>query len=265
MAAATAEAPNARLRRVPVPKHAAEPRGQIAPSRGTGSLGPLLAVCGLGGGAGATTLAYLIALAAARQWTGRCSSPTPAGPSGGLAACAGVEAPRSLGEVAQQLAAGAPARRRHLRDRTGRPAGARDRPRVPPAPAEHEVRAGLTDAREAHALTVIDCGTLARDADQTAATAATHVAWVLPATHTGSAAVCGVLEAAPPMAGKELIVARHDVRQARLRCGAQATRRRAPRAAGAAATPARPRQRATRSCAEAAQIPLQAILGALQR
>ena len=30
-------------------------------------LGPLLAICGLTGGAGATTLAYLVALAAAQQ------------------------------------------------------------------------------------------------------------------------------------------------------------------------------------------------------
>ena len=38
----------------------------------------------------------------------------------------------------------------------------------------------------AHALTVVDCGTLQRDADRLALAAASHVAWVLPATRTGA-------------------------------------------------------------------------------
>ena len=40
----------------------------------------------------------------------------------------------------------------------------------------------LDHARERYTLTVIDCGTLAREADQIALASATHVAWVLPAT-----------------------------------------------------------------------------------
>jgi MinD-like ATPase involved in chromosome partitioning or flagellar assembly len=71
-------------------------------------LGPLLAVCGLAGGAGVTTLSYLIALAAVRQWADPVLVADTGGPSGGLAACAGVEAPRSLGELAEQLATGVP-------------------------------------------------------------------------------------------------------------------------------------------------------------
>lgn len=59
----------------------------MAPPR----LGPLLAVCGLTGGAGVTTLSYLIALAAARERADPVLVADMGGPSGGLAACAGVE------------------------------------------------------------------------------------------------------------------------------------------------------------------------------
>ena len=170
---------------MPVPERAAN-RANRAPAAAPARLGPLLAVCGLAGGAGVTTLSYLIALAAARQWTDPVLVADTGGPSGGLAACAGVEVPRSLGELAQQLAAGVAARRRHLRDRARRAARPRDRTRVLLAPSRRpRVEALLAHAREAHGLTVIDCGTLARAAEQTAAAAATHVAWVLTATTHG--------------------------------------------------------------------------------
>jgi len=107
MTAATAEEAPPRIGWVPVPEHAfngANRSPVAAPVR----LGPLLAVCGLAGGAGVTTLSYLIALAAVRQWAGPVLVADTGGPSGGLAACAGVEAPRSLGELAEQLATGVP-------------------------------------------------------------------------------------------------------------------------------------------------------------
>ena len=154
-------------------------------------------------GSGSTTLAYLIALAAARQWPDPVLVADTGGPSGGLAACAGVEVPRSLGELAEQLAAGVAARRRHLRDRAGRAASPRR-----PGPSSHraaattQLRELLADAREAHGLTVIDCGTLARDADQIVAAAATHVAWVLPATAHGVERGRRVLDAAPRTAAQ---------------------------------------------------------------
>ncbi|MBV8219503.1 MAG: hypothetical protein JO325_13635 [Solirubrobacterales bacterium] len=71
----------------------------------------------------------------------------------------------------------------------------------------------LDDAREAHRLTVIDCGTLGRDVDRTTATTATHLAWVVPATELGVHRGEQLLQAAPPMADKEFLVARRDVRQ----------------------------------------------------
>jgi Flp pilus assembly CpaE family ATPase len=179
MTAATAESPT-RIGWVPVPEYASNSAGRspaVAPAR----LGPLLAVCGLAGGAGVTTLSYLIALAAVRQWTDPVLVADTGGPSGGLAACAGVEVERSLSELAQQLAAGVPLG-------AGIYATGRDGLRVLATgpeffsrPGDDQVRRLLAHARAAHGLTVIDCGTLARAAEQTAAAAATHLAWVLTA------------------------------------------------------------------------------------
>ena len=92
------------------------------------SAGPLLAVCGLCGGAGASTLAYLVALAEARRRSAPVLVGDTGGPGGGISCYAGVQAPRSLVEVADHVAAGLPAGQ--LSDHHRRPAGARDRPAV---------------------------------------------------------------------------------------------------------------------------------------
>jgi MinD-like ATPase involved in chromosome partitioning or flagellar assembly len=264
MTAATAETPT-RIGWVPVPEHAFN-RANRPPAAAPVRLGPLLAVCGLAGGAGATTLSYLVALAAVRQWTDPVLVADTGGPSGGLAACAGVEVPRSLGELAQQLAAG-------VALGSGIYAAGRDGLRVLAAGpefssprADEQVRRLLADAREAHGLTVIDCGTLSREAEQTAAAAATHVAWMLTATAHGVSRGRRVLDAAPRMAGKELIVARNDVRQANAplrELRRIAVERRAP----LVLVPHLSGLDADRlaAAAGAAQVPVQAILGALRR
>ena len=264
MTAATAEAPT-RIGWVPVPERMSN-HAHRSPAAVPARLGPLLAVCGLAGGAGVTTLSYLIALAAVRQWTDPVLVADTGGPSGGLAAYAGVEVERSLGELAQQLAAGVPLG-------GGIYATGRDglrviatRPEFSSRPDDDQVGSLLAHAREAHGLTVIDCGTLARAAEQTAAAAATHFAWVLSATAHGIARGRRVLAAAPPMASTELIVARNDIRQARAplrELRRIATERRAP----LVLVPHLDELESGRldACAEAAQIPVQAILGALRR
>jgi len=132
--------------------------------------------------------------------------------------------------------------------------------------AHDQVRELLADAREAHGLTVIDCGTLAREVEQTAAAAATHVAWMLTATSHGVSRGRRVLDAAPQMAGKELIVARSDVRQANAplrELRRIAVERRAPLVLVPHLTGLDADRLA--AAAEAAQVPVQAILGALRR
>jgi Flp pilus assembly CpaE family ATPase len=230
------------------------------------SLGPLLAVCGLTGGAGTTTLAYRVALAAAEQDDGPVLVADTGGPSGGLAALARVETPHSLAELAAQLAADRPLEGSVYA--TG-PAGVRVLARGPEftAPsAPEQLGRLLIDAREAHRLTVIDCGTLARHADRAALAAATHIAWVLPATADGISRARRVLAAAPATAARELLIGRRDVRQSK--APLRELRRIAnERPAPLMLVPHLPGLEAGRldGAVEAAQVAVQAILGALER
>jgi MinD-like ATPase involved in chromosome partitioning or flagellar assembly len=235
-------------------------------------VGPLLAVCGLAGGAGVTTLAYLIARAAARAWTDPILVADTGGPSGALSACAGVEVQCSLRQLACQLAAGVPLR-------GGIYATGHDGLRVLATGPEfsspqtdhnvahdHNVALLLAHARGAHALTVIDCDTLASGIAQTAAAEATHVAWVLTATPHGVRSARRVLEAAPAVAGNELVVARNDARSSIVPLR-QLRRLAAARGAPLVLLPhlARLEAEGVEACAEEAQVPVQAILGALRR
>ena len=210
-------------------------------------LGPLLAVCGLTGGAGTTTIAYLVARAAARQHAEPVLVADAGGPSGGLAALAGVEVPHSLPELADQLAS--------ARKLSGALyATSRDGLRVLASGPEFgstfdPVSLGrlLIDAREAHGLTVLDCGTLGRDVDRACVRAATHVAWVLPTTKHGVSRgarvlACHARDRRPRAARGRTRVAGSEGAAPR----AQAAGGRAAPAAGADAGSARPRQRQAR-------------------
>lgn len=187
--------------------------------RDAAGLGPLLAVCGLTGGAGTTTIAYLVARAAARQHGEPVLVADSGGPSGGLAALAGVEVPHSLAELAGQLASA-----RKLRGALY--ATSRDGLRVLATGPEFgstfdPLRVGrlLVDARQAHGLTVVDCGTLGRNVDRACVRAATHVAWVLPATKHGVSRGARILAAMPAIDGRELLVAVPESRGAKAQLG----------------------------------------------
>ena len=121
-------------------------------------------------------------------------------------------------------------------------------------------------ARERYALTVIDCGTLAHQADQIALTNATHVAWVLPAT-AGAVArgqdVLAALDSDPLAASCSSRATSHPTKGDHAR--AQDARARTP--CHADPVPSLPELATgdTRAAIETAQVPLQAILGALSR
>ena len=174
--------------------------------------GPLLAVAGLCGGAGASTLAYLVAAHAARERHGPVLVADTGGPSGGLSCYAGVAAPRSLSDAAEYVASGLPTGQLVATTDDGLRVLAAE-PQFTLECARDGVQVLLDHARERYALTVIDCGTLAREADQLALAKASHVAWVLPATDSGVRRARRVLDAASSyLLGRELIVARHDER-----------------------------------------------------
>ena len=229
-------------------------------------LGRLLAVCGLTGGAGTTTIAYLVARAAARQQAEPVLVADGGGPSGGLATLAGVEVPHSLPELANQLAS-------RQTPRGGLFATSRDGLRVLASRPEFgstfdPVRVGelLIYAREAHVLTVLDCGTLGRDVDRVCVAAATHVAWVLPATKNGVSRGARILASMPAAGGRELLVAVLDSRgpKAQLRELRQVAAERHVALVLMPDLPGLDDGRIDRA-AEAAQVPVHAILGALLR
>ena len=236
--------------------------GQRAASR----RGPLLAVCGLCGGAGASTLTYLVGRYVASDRDGPVLVCDTGGPGGGLAAYAQVSAPRSLIELAAVVAAGLPAGRPYATTKDGLRVLATG-PRFTARSPVDGVETVLEHARAAHALSVVDCGTLDREAEQVALGKATHIAWVLPATRTGVDRAERVLGAINPyLLGRQLVIARRDERDTKApmnRLKALAQQRGGP----LILVPHLPDLLDARPAAalETAQVPLQAILGVLDR
>ena len=240
---------------------------QLAPAISAGGRrGPLLAVCGLSGGAGASTLAYLTALAAARSTTGAVLLADTGGPGGGISRYAGVETPRSLSEVSELLAASLPVGQLLATTSDGLRVLATG-PRLAADCARDGIELLLDHARRRYTLTVIDCGTLARQADQIALAKASHVAWILPASTGAVDRGHKTLDAlAPHPSGREMLLARHmpsDRRRALRELRDLARERRAP----LILLPSLPELATghTRAALETAQVPLQAVLGALAR
>lgn len=173
--------------------------------------GQLLAVCGLCGGAGASTLAYLVALDMARCSDRPVLVCDTGGPAGGLAAYGRVRSPRSLPRAAAAIAAHEPlADGLFAHTRAGLRVIA-SAPHLDVDVDERGVARLLSDARAAHELTVVDCGSLRGAIDRYVFELASHVAWVLPATTSGLRRAGPVLELFGVEASRrELVVARRD-------------------------------------------------------
>jgi MinD-like ATPase involved in chromosome partitioning or flagellar assembly len=179
----------------------------------TGKGGPLVAVCALCGGAGASTLTYLLAAASAR---GEGRAPILACDAGsvtaGLSLYAGVESPRSLAETALALQEGRLGEQpMFVRAQSGmRLIAPGPRPEAPAVAAAAIARL-VRDARGAHGLTVVDCGTLAEEPQRIAARLASHVLWVVPATTGGVQRAQRALATAAWADGRpQVVVARRD-------------------------------------------------------
>ena len=243
------------------PETAAGTAPHATPRRGS-----LLAVCGLCDGAGTGALAYLVALYAARSGHGHVLVADTGGPSGEIACYTGVQAPRSLVELAEHVSAGLPAGQLVATTREGLRVLATG-PRFAPGCARDAVGLLLDHARDRYPLTVIDCGTLAREADQIALQKASHVAWVLPATAGAMRRARPVLDTIDPHpdAG-ELLAARHDPRE-RKPPVRELRRLAEQRQATLILLPTLPDLAAGNpgEALEIAQVPLQAIHGALSR
>jgi hypothetical protein len=133
------------------------------------------------------------------------------GPTGGLACHAGVIAPLTLVDVAERVARAEPVTGGELwahgeyglRVLAARPQFTIDTDR-------DAILGVLNQARQAHVLTVIDAGTLARRAEQAALTVATHIAWVLPANQDSVVRAGRVLDRIALLDRPEIVVARAD-------------------------------------------------------
>jgi hypothetical protein len=174
-------------------------------------LGSLVAVAGLCGGAGATTLAYLVGRYAREALAMPVLVCDTGGPSGALATYSGVEVPRSLPRIANAVAAHEPLAGGLFADDGSGLRVIASRPQLDSQVDERGVARVLCDARGAHAVTVVDCGTLTMPIARHVLDAATHVAWVMPATAAALARVVGVLDLyGIDGSRREMLVARGD-------------------------------------------------------
>jgi hypothetical protein len=174
--------------------------------------GPLVAVCGLCGGAGVSTLSYLIARSAVLE-AGHRSGPVLAldagGMTGGLSLYAGEASLRSLAELADDITRGHPPTSMFI-TAVGGVRLIATAPRPQPEPDLGVVSRILTDAREAHHMTVVDCGTLTLPGERLALELATHVIWVLPASEHGVSRARLSTWSVPRSDVVQVVVARRD-------------------------------------------------------
>jgi len=172
--------------------------------------GPVVAICGLCGGAGASTLAYTLAAATATRSIQPVFACETSGVTGGLALYARTQPRLSLSEASNQLAAGispdelvvsSPEGVRVL----GSAAQLTDR-----CNANGAARI-LDEAQAAAGLVVLDCGIASREIDRQALSAASHVLWVIPATASGVArGACALERLGESVDGPQALVARLD-------------------------------------------------------
>jgi len=142
--------------------------------------GPLVAVCGLVGGAGTTTLALALARHAAAH-SGVPVLLTETSPErGGLAVLTSRASPLCLRELAGELAAGQQPTEAFVELEPGLRLVAAA-PRTAAAAQPDQLSGLLAQARAAHGLVVVDCGQPSSD-QACVLEHATHIVWTLPAS-----------------------------------------------------------------------------------
>ena len=145
--------------------------------------GPLVAVSGLAGGAGTSTLAYLLARRAARHSTVPILL-AELDPSGGLVALAGAAAPLGLCELARAVDEERPPERPFTEAAGLRLVASTEAGDPGPLPLGALERL-LADARAAHGLVVVDAGQPTAGEAEQLLTMADHVLACVPATAAG--------------------------------------------------------------------------------
>lgn len=170
--------------------------------------GPVIAACGMAGGAGTSTLALTLARCAAAA-SGAPVLLTEADPvHAGLAALTGTASPHPLVDLACRVADDAAPAHTFAELECGLRLVA-THPQTCATPDPAALEALLAEARAAHGLVIVDHGTSWSTASPVVA-AATHILWSVPATRVGLARAHAVMtsDAMPPAgAAVEVLVA----------------------------------------------------------
>jgi cellulose biosynthesis protein BcsQ len=158
--------------------------------------GPLVAVCGLAGGAGTSTLALLLC----REVAAASAAPTLLTEAdarrAGLAILAGCATPRPLVVLAHEMAEERTPTDTFVELAPGLRLIAA-KPHAPPTTGCEALGALLGQARDAHGLVVVDHG-MSWSMDSPVLALATHIVWAIPATPLGVEAAQARLDVAPP-------------------------------------------------------------------
>lgn len=170
----------------------------------------MLAVVGLCGGAGVSVLAHLIAATAAASSEAPVLLADTGGPTAGAALYAQAATPLTLADISDRVAAQERVPPRFWADAHDGLRVLAGLPQFTAQGTDESVRRVLRDARAVHGLTVLDAGTLARPAEQAALAAASHVAWVLPASASGLARGGRVLDRINRLSRPEILVGRAE-------------------------------------------------------
>jgi hypothetical protein len=162
--------------------------------------GPIVAVCGLTGGAGTSTLALLLARLAASNSAAPILLAETDPMRAGLAVLTGRATPRPLVALAQDVIDNRQPAEAFVELEPGLRLIAAE-PRPAPPGTRDALDLLLAQARDAHGLVVLDCGTHWTP-DSPVLAHATHIIWTLPATPTGLARGASQLKAAMTTAGR---------------------------------------------------------------
>lgn len=164
----------------------------------------LLAVCGIGGGAGTSTLAFLTAMYVQRFASAPILLCDTGGPGASLALLAEQGSQLSLPQAATAIAADAlgvplfvpltPKLRLIARD-----------PDFDDEVDPEGLKRLLRDARAAHPVTVVDCGSLQRPVERLVAEQASAILWTAQGSPAGARRVRAAFRSLPLRAERELL------------------------------------------------------------
>lgn len=168
------------------------------------ALAPLLAVCGIGGGVGASTLAFLTAMHIQRFASAPILLCDTGGPGASLAAMAEKSSQLSLPQAATAIAGDALGVPLFVQLTAKLRLIARD-PELDDSTDPEGLERLLFDARSAHPVTIVDCGSLQRPVERSVAKQASSILWITRDSLAGAKRAKSVLRSLPLNADREVL------------------------------------------------------------